>query len=219
MRTREVAQSTFLTVGHPAEIELDHNFIGTGPKAALCEGVARFQQIICLERPERMETQPARALGERPLVVPRLIVPLPLRRQEGFIEFVAGLRHDNRGALHRLLPGPDKMAYSFVVRRSDDRPTVDPGDRKEAVTTTFPRAIAVVRKEIPVPFFGLNQASLIGFVKLLFRVAQLLVLCIRPGNGIGSFHHHDPALRPPVFTVKMIIDLVDLIELVRFAAA
>jgi hypothetical protein len=53
----------------------------------LCERVARCHQIIELEGAKRMERQPANALRERPLVS-RLIVPLPLRRQYGFIEFM-----------------------------------------------------------------------------------------------------------------------------------
>jgi hypothetical protein len=99
-----MAQPRLLAVGHAHEIKFNHDLVGGGPRTALRERIPRFQEIVRLQRPERVQAQPAETFGKRPLVCARLIITFPLRRPVGLVEFIVGLRRYDWCAFYRHFP-------------------------------------------------------------------------------------------------------------------
>lgn len=151
-----MAQPRLLAVGHAHEIKFNHDLVGGGPRTALRERIPRFQEIVRLQRPERVQAQPAETFGKRPLVCARLIITFPLRRPVGLVEFIVGLRRYHWCAFHRHFPRQDHIADSIGADPANDRPALNPRNRQRARAMAFPIAAAMMCEPIPVAIFSLH---------------------------------------------------------------
>ena len=85
----EVYQPGLLSVGHADQIELDRYLRQVAAGVTLADHVAGLEELPRFKLRDGVQAQEARALGERPLVGARLVVPVPARIEHRLLEAVS----------------------------------------------------------------------------------------------------------------------------------